>query len=206
MSKNWHFQTALLEKTLEGSLDTKEIKLVNPKGNQLWIFIRRIDAETETPILWPPDGKSWFIRKDPDWGQEEKKVTDEMVWWHHWLNGHESEQTPGDSEGQGSLACFSARGLKKSDTDEWLNNNSNDAELKKKKQEISAQFQLPQPYYVSMLPGEVRNASTGFLTYVCAISFSTRLWPTWEWHPVIIFLNWGKIHITCLGSSLLFLV
>ena len=89
--------TMVVEKTLENILDRKEIKLVNPRGNQLWILIRRTDAEAETPILWPPDAKSWLIGKDPDagkdWGQEEKGAAeDEMVGWHHWLNWHEFEQ------------------------------------------------------------------------------------------------------------------
>ena len=92
--KNWWFWTVVLEKTLESPLDCKEIKPVNPKGN--WIFIERTDAEAETPILWPPDAKNWLTGKDPDagkdWGQEEKGMTeDEMVGWHHWLNGHELE-------------------------------------------------------------------------------------------------------------------
>ena len=96
--KNWSFQTVVLEKTLESPLDSKAIKPVNPKGNQLWVFIGRTDAEAEAPILWPPEAKSWFIRKDlnagKDWGQEEKGVTeDEIVGWHYWLNGHEFEQT-----------------------------------------------------------------------------------------------------------------
>ena len=83
-------------------LDSREIKPVNPKGNQPWIFIGRADAEA--PILWPPDANSWLIGKDPnagkDWGQEEKEVTeDKMVGWHHWLNGHEFEQIQGNSEG-----------------------------------------------------------------------------------------------------------
>ena len=100
--KNWCFWTVVLEKTLENPLDYKEIKPVNPKGNQLWIFIGRTDAEAETPILQPPDVKSQLIREDPDagkdWRQEEKGTTeDEMVGWHHLLNGHEFEQTPGDS-------------------------------------------------------------------------------------------------------------
>ena len=91
-----------------------EIKSVNPKGNQSWIFIGRNGAEAEAPILWPSDVKSWLTRKDPnagkDWRQEEKRMTeDEMVGWHHWLSVHEFEQTPGegDSEGQGTLACCS---------------------------------------------------------------------------------------------------
>ena len=90
--KNCCFWTMVLEKTLESPLDCKEIQPVHPKGNQSWIFIGRIDAETETPILWPPDAKSWLISKDPDagkdWGQEEKGTTeDEMVGWHHQLDG-----------------------------------------------------------------------------------------------------------------------
>jgi len=94
----------VLEKTLESPLDCKEIKPVDPKGNLSWIFIGRTDAEAEAPILWPPDEKSWLIfRKDPDaekdWRQEEKGTTeDEVVGWHHWVNGHEFEQAPGDSE------------------------------------------------------------------------------------------------------------
>ena len=96
MLKNWCFWRKVLEKTPVSSLDCKEIQPVHPKGNQPWIFIGRTDAETEAPILWPPDAKSWLIRKDPDagkdWRQEEKGPTeDEMVGWHHWLNGHEFE-------------------------------------------------------------------------------------------------------------------
>ena len=92
---------------------------LNPKGNQSWIVIRSTDAEAETLILWPPDAKSQLIRKDPnagkDWGQEEKWMTeDEMVGWHHPLNGHEFEQTLGDSEGHGSLVCCSPWGFKMS--------------------------------------------------------------------------------------------
>ena len=94
----------MLEKTLESPLDSKEIKPINPKGNQPWIFIERTDAEAEAPIIWPPDAKSWLIGKDLDagenWGQEEKGATeDEMVGWHHCLNGYESEQTEGNSDG-----------------------------------------------------------------------------------------------------------
>ena len=111
-SKNWCFWTVVLEKTLESPLDCQEMKPVSPKGNQSWIFTRRTDAQAEVPILWPPDGKSWLIRKDPDagkdWRQEETGMTeDEMVRWHHWLNWHEFEQALGDGEGMGSLACCS---------------------------------------------------------------------------------------------------
>ena len=113
---------------IESPLDWKEIKPVYPKGNQPWIFIGRTDAEAETPILWLPDGKSWLIWKDPyagkDWRQEEKGTTeDEMVGWHHWLNGHEFEQALGDGEGQGSLACCSSWGRKEPDMTGRLNNN-----------------------------------------------------------------------------------
>ena len=113
--KNWHFWFVVLEKTLESPLDSKEIKPVYPKGNQSWIFIGRTDDEA--PILWPPDVKSRLIEKDPDtgkdWVQEDKGVTDDrMVGWHHWLKGHEFEQSSGDDEGQGSLACCSSWGPK----------------------------------------------------------------------------------------------
>ena len=110
--KNWCFQTVVLEMTLESSLDCKEIKPVNPKGSQPWIFIGRTGAEAEAPILWPPDAKSWLIGKDRDSGkdrrQEAKEMTkDEMVGWHHRLDEHEFEQAPGDGERQGSLVCCS---------------------------------------------------------------------------------------------------
>ena len=114
--KNQYFWTIVLEKTLESPLDCKEIKPVNPKGNQSWIFIRRTDAEAEAPILWPPDGKSWLIRKDPDngkdWRPEEGMTEDKIVGWHHQLNGHEFEQFTRDGEGQESMACCSPWGLK----------------------------------------------------------------------------------------------
>ena len=124
--KNWCFWAMVLKKTLENPLDSKEIKPVNTKRNQSWLFFGRSDAETEVPILWPPDAKNWLIWKDPDagkdWRQEEKGMTeDEMVGWHHWLDGHEFEQIPGVGDGQGSLACCSPWGRKELDTTEWLN-------------------------------------------------------------------------------------
>ena len=107
----------VLKKTLESLMDCKEIQSVHPKGNQSCMFIGRTDAEAEALILWPPYVKSQLIGKDPDavkdWGQEEKGTTeDEMVGWHHQLNGHEFEQAPGDGEGQGSLAGCSLWGHK----------------------------------------------------------------------------------------------
>ena len=124
--KNWCFWIVVLEKILESPLDYKDIKPVNPKGNQSWIFIGRTDDEAEAPIFWPLDVKNWFTGKDPDagkdWRKEEKGMTeDKMVGWHHWLNGHEFEQAPGVGDGQGSLACCSPWGCTKSDTIEWLN-------------------------------------------------------------------------------------
>ena len=100
---------------LKSPLDCKKIQLVQSKGDQSWVFIGGTDAEAETPILWPPDAKSWLIWKDPDagkdWRQEEKGMTeDEMVGWHHWLSGREFGWTPGVGDGQGGLACCSSRG------------------------------------------------------------------------------------------------
>ena len=124
--ENWCFWTAVLEKTLESPLDCKEIQPVHPKGDQSWVFFGRSDAKAETPILWPPDAKSWLIWKDPDagkdWGQEEKGMTEgEMVEWHHRLNRHEFGYTSGVGDGQGGLACCSSWSSKESDTTERLN-------------------------------------------------------------------------------------
>ena len=130
--KKWFFQTVVLKKTHESPLNSKEIKSVNPKGNQHWIFIGRTDAEAEAPIFQPPDAKSQLIGKHPDagkdWRQEEKVMTEsEMVRWHHWLNGHGVEKTSGDSEGQGNLECCSPWDWKELDTTAWLKeNNSKD--------------------------------------------------------------------------------
>ena len=120
MPKNWCFWTVVLEKTLESLLDCKGIKPVNHKGNQSWIFIGRTDAEA--PTLWLMDGKKWLTGKDPDvekdWREEKGMMEDEMVWWHHWLDGHEFDQAPGVGDGQRSLACCSPW-VSKSQT--WLN-------------------------------------------------------------------------------------
>ena len=125
--KNLCFWTVVLEKTLGSPLDCKEIEPVNPNGNQS--ILKEISPErtdAEAVIFWPPDVKSWLIRKDPDagkdWGQEEKGTTeDEMVGYHHRLNGHEFEQAPGVGDEQGSLVYFSPWDGKESDMTEWLN-------------------------------------------------------------------------------------
>ena len=124
--KNWCFWTVVLEKTLESPLDCKEIQPVHSKGNQSWVFFGRTDAEAETPILWPPHAKSWLIGKESDagrdWGQVEKGTTeDEMAGWHHQLDGHEFEWTPGDGDGLGGLTCYDSWDRKELDMAEWLN-------------------------------------------------------------------------------------
>ena len=125
--QNWCLWAVVLEKTLESPLDSKEIKPVNPKGNQPWIFIGRTDAEAEGPILWPPCVKSVLTRNDPDswkdWRQEKGMTEDEMVGWHCQHNEHEFEQALGVGDGQGSLVCCSLWGRKESDTTERLTNN-----------------------------------------------------------------------------------
>ena len=126
--KNWCFWTVVLAKTLESPLDCKEIQPVHSEGDQPWDFFGRNDANAETPVLWPPHAKSWFIGKDldadpdagRDWGQEEKGTTeDEMARWHHWLDGRESEWTPGVGDGQGGLACCDSWGRRVGH--DWLN-------------------------------------------------------------------------------------
>ena len=121
--KIWCFWSVVLEKTLESSLNCKEIQPVDPKGNQSWIFIGSTDIEPEAPILWPPDVKNCLIGKGPDtgqdWRQKEKGTTeDEMVGWHHWLDGHVFEEALGVGDGQGSLAYCSPWGHKESDPTE----------------------------------------------------------------------------------------
>ena len=124
--KNWCFWTVVLEKTLESPMDCKQIQPVHFSGDQSWVFFGRTDAKAETPVLWPPPGKSWLIGKDSDavrvWGQEEKgRTKDEMPGWHHRLNGHEFVWTPGVFDGQEGLACFNSWGHIESDRTERLN-------------------------------------------------------------------------------------
>ena len=120
------FELWCWRRLLRVPLDCKQIQPVHSKGDQSWLFIGKTDVEAETPILWSPDAKNWLIGKDPDawkdWGQEEKGTTeDEMVGWHHWLDGHEFEQALGVGDGQGSLVCCSSWGCKELDTTERLN-------------------------------------------------------------------------------------
>ena len=124
--KNWCFWTVVLEKTLESPLDYKEIQPVHSRGDRSWVFIGRTDAKAETLILWLPHAKSWLIGKDSDsgkdWGQDEKGIPeDEMVGWHHWLDGHEFGWTPRAGDGQGGLTCCNSSGRKESEMTEWLN-------------------------------------------------------------------------------------
>ena len=126
--KNWCFWTVVLEKTLESTLDSKEIQPVHSEGDQSWIFIGRTDAEAPIFQVIIISNESQLIRKHPDtgkdWRQEKRGMTeDEMVGWHHWLNEHECEQVLRDAEGQGSLVCCSPWGRKESDLTEWLHNN-----------------------------------------------------------------------------------
>ena len=124
--KNWCFWTVVLEKTLESPLDSKEIHPVHPKGNKSGIVIGRTHAEAETPVVWLPDANNWLIWKDPDaekdWKQEEKGTTeDEMVGWHHRLDGYEFEGAPGVGDWQRSPACCNPLGCKETETTEQLN-------------------------------------------------------------------------------------
>ena len=138
--KNWCPQTGLLEKTLESPLDCKEIKPVNPKGNQPWILIGRTD--TKAPVLWPPDGKSWLTGKKSwcweRWKAGEGLTENKMVGWHYRLNGHEFEQTLVDGEGQGSLECCNPWGRTLLDTTEQLNNNNNNGHLLHSEQNLNS--------------------------------------------------------------------
>ena len=125
-TEEWMLLIYGIVKTLESPLDCKEIQPVHSEGYQPSDFFGGNDAEAETPVVWPPHSKSWLIGKDSDagrdWRQEQKGTTeDEMAGWHHWLDGCESEWTPGVGDGQGGLACCSSWGRKEWDTTEWLN-------------------------------------------------------------------------------------
>ena len=163
-----------LSLTLESPLGSKEIKPVHTEGNQSWIFNGRTDAEVEAPVLWPPDAKSWLIWKDPntgkDWKQEVKGITeDKMVGRHYQLNGHESNQAPGDGNGQGGLACCSPWGCKESDTSEWLNWTDTWHSLQVQT--------FPEPLSISMaLQDAMSTPITGEVVCVCVCVW---LFPVW---------------------------
>ena len=119
------FELWCWRRLLRVPLDCKEIQSVHSDGDQPWDFLGRNDAKAEAPILWPPHAKSWLIGEDSDagmdWGQEKWMTQDEMAGWHHGVDGHDSEWTPGDGDGQGGLACCDSLGRKESDTTERLN-------------------------------------------------------------------------------------
>ena len=165
---NWCFQIVVLDKTLESSWDCKEIKIINPKGNQLWIFIGRTDAEAEAPKFWQPDVKSQLIGKNPDiekdWGQEEKgKTEDKMIGWHHRLDEHEFQQAPGVVDGQGSLECWSPSSRRESDTTEWLDWT-----------ESFLQWKLPKPVNFTSKP--VGIFGEFFITMCPVIPCNLKVW------------------------------
>ena len=188
--KNWSFQTVVLEKTLEDPLDCKEIQPLHPKGDQSWMFIGRTDVEAETPILWPPDIKNWLIWKDAvagkDWRREKKERTEDvMVGWHHRLNGHEFEQTLGDNEGQGSLACctFSSVQFSRSVMSDSLQPH---------------ELQHARPPCPSPSPGVHSNSHPSSQWCHPAISSSVAPFsscpqslPAWESFPVSQLFTWG---------------
>ena len=135
IKKAEHQRIDAFELWCEGPLDCKEIQPVYLKGNQSWLFIGGIDAEAETPILWPANAKSWLIWKDPFAGKDQRweekgMIEDEMVGWHHQLKGHEFEQTPGTGDGQGGLACYSPWSSQESDMTERLNWTEEEREFK----------------------------------------------------------------------------
>ena len=180
----WCFWTVVLGKALESPLDCKEIHLVSPKGNQPWIFIGRTNDESDAPILWPPDVKSQLIRKDPDagkdWRQEKKGTTeDEMVGWHHRLNGHEFEQALGDGEGQGNPWwrtapwCCSPWGRKEVDMTEQLNNSKTPWQFQMNREVTQPYFtciHLPQTPLSSRLPHNTEQSSVCYIAGTCWLS------------------------------------
>ena len=178
MLKNWCLWTVVLGKTLESPLDSKEIKPVNPKEIQPWIFIGRIDAEAEIPILWPPDAKSRLTEKAPDagkdWRQKKKREAEnEMVGWHHQFNAYEFEKPPGDSEGQGRLACYGQWGRKELDTTEQLNNCNNNMELQ---QCLNSKLLISWEIFSIVETLETSQSYWKFITYV----WVDLVWTPWK--------------------------
>ena len=190
------FELWCWRRLLESPSDSKQIKPVNPKRNQHWIFIGRTDAEVEAPILWPPDAKSWLTGKDPDagkdWRQEEKGAAeDEMVGWYQRLNRHEFEQAPGDGKAQGSLLCCNPWGHKESDTTDRLNNNK----LKKKGKKRAAKnchHSSPHKTHNELL----NHIATRVLISPLLPSRSPK-WLSWIFDFWIFYLSLKFIDCTC---------
>ena len=189
--KNWCFWTVVLEKTLENPLDCKEIQPVHFEGDQPLDFFGGNDAKAETPVLWPPHVKSWLIGKDPDagrdWGQEENGMTeDEMAGRHHWLNGRESEWTPGVGDGQGGLVCCDSWGCKESDTTEWLIWSEAFESLYPEDVRVLLALHLQQRLRLTVI-GEAKVIRE--LNVVCGLAWNGAMWtvrqtgvaPTWLW-------------------------
>ena len=201
--KNRCFQTVVPQKTLESPLDSKEI---NPKGNQSLIFIRRTDAEAS--ILGPPDVKRWLTGKDPDagkdWGQEKRVTESEMVGWHHWLNRHESGQTPGGSEGQGSLACCSLWGHKELDTAEGLNkNNHYSMDTSVGRQTTDRMIHMP-PWYKILGRGGWGGAYTCVVVFKIGLAAGHSLSAQWLGLPpqgARVPSLVGELKPSCLGQK-----
>ena len=201
--KNWCFPTVVLEKTFESPLNSKEIKPGNPKGNQSWVFTGRSNAEAETLILWPPDAKSWLIGKNldagKDWGQEDKGTTEhEMVGWHHWINGSEFEQTPGDSEGQESLACCSPWGCKELDMTKWLDNNKRGWQKRKNSQTVKPRL-LKTNGWSSRSKGVETLLHQVTHPTIYPMEFQNSCWPKPATHlPFLSLLNECSLWFYCL--------
>ena len=184
--KNWCFWTVVLEKTLESPLDCKEIQPVHSKGNQSRVFFGRNDAEAKTPILWPSHGKSWLIGKvsdaGRDWGQKKKMTEDEMAGCHHWLDGPESEWTPGDGDGQGGLACCDSWGHKESNRTERLNwteltklwTSTHSSSLMECPPLSSCLMSFHFSYLNKVALGPLKNECL----VICIVNFTTRMWTT----------------------------
>ena len=189
-SRYWHM---VLEKALESPLNSKEIKLVHPKGNQPWIFIGRTHAEAEVPTLWPPDVKNWLIGKDPDagkdWRQEKGVTEDEMVGWHHWCDGHEFESTPGLGDGQGGLVSCSPWGRRvgpdlatERQQQYWQKWSENVCPHRNLHVNVFSSFILYSCFTVLCLVAAVQNGDS--VTHVCSVPlrFVTG---HWTWFPVL---------------------
>ena len=167
----------VLEKTLESPLDCKEIQPVHSK-DQSWVFFGRNDVKAETPVLWPPHAKSWLIGKDSDagrdWGQEEGETTeDEMAECHHWLDGHESEWTPGVGDGQGGLACCDSWDHEESYTTDRLNW----TELKPTNRPIEWLYSLCGQFYIHAT--EINSAKR---THYFFMDIDWKLLVKWSYH------------------------